>query len=238
MTKIVSEKASISTSVQVGDDVRIYDSPTIMGNSVLEGQCGVRDTAYISASRIGGLSLTMGKASVYESRIMGSARVSGNSNVNNSFIGGSAMIEGYVNQSYVGGNAYVMGGGNVKQHAKVFGNAQVSWGMNVGRFAEVFRPSHTLLIEGVFNEAVTIYRDREGNPRVSAGCQNFLLSDTVDELRDKYSEHEWNVPDGWELLRLGLLKFTAQWKNDEPADWMISEAGFDIKNPSPSIRGL
>jgi len=186
----------------IGPDAQVYGNAQVHDNAQVYGDAWVHDNARVhDNAQVRDNARVFGDARVYDNaQVRDNARVSGDARV-----GGDAQV---YDNAWVGGNAHIY------DNAKIYGTACVRNNAQVGQDADVFRPHHVIVLDGILEEPVTVYRTKDGH-RVQAGCQNFTLND---DLRTLAGEHGWALPVGWEALRDAFLIQVEAWHNGPEND--------------------
>lgn len=223
VTLNIPDTATVGPKVHLGHLVQVTDHAQVIGEAVLNSRSTVEQYGSVT-----------GQARMYSSakvtdwgRLSGSARM-----YQHTVLAGNARIvdaASATGTAHIYGDAYVGGTTVVIDNARVHGNAQLRAG-TVGFDADVFRTNHVIVLAGLTDDIVTIYRISDGSPRIQAGCQNFYLDEDLDaivrheevdgpiHLYGLASEHGWDLPDGYEAILKSLLAQTKGWKDDQPDD--------------------
>jgi carbonic anhydrase/acetyltransferase-like protein (isoleucine patch superfamily) len=192
-------KPMVSETATVAETVRLRGRCWILNNAVVEGEALISGNARVGDNaRVYGSAHINGEAFICDSaQVHGFARVSGNA--------------GVLNKAEVFGDAYVSDNARVSGNARVYGNAWICDEMFVGRDADVFHPNHVFYVSGLLAGSVTMYRTATGH-RVQAGCQNFTLSDDLEELA---KQNFWDLPPRWKAFRDLMLDLAADWHSED-----------------------
>lgn len=191
-------KPMVSSTATVAETVRLRGRCWILNNAVVEGEALICDNAQVGDN----------------ARVYDSAHIN-----DDAFVYGSARVHGYArildsaavfSAAEVFGTAYVSGNARIGGNARVYGDAWICDEMVIGRDADVFRPNHVLYMVGLLAEPVTMYRTATGH-RVQAGCQNFTLSDDLEEIA---SQNFWDLPPRWKAFRDLMLDVAADWHSE------------------------
>lgn len=212
--------------VYVEGDVRVWYGSTITDRCVVHG---VRRKTYIENSHLKDRS-SVYDSTLYSSNMSGYATVNGGASLSSATVAGEATVGDSASIAYarIGGSAVVYRATVNGRDSYIFGSAYISGDYNIGDHARIFNSKHVLLINGMFDDTVTVYRSINGTARVQAGCQNFLLSESVESLEQRFKDHGWNIPKGWRSLRKALLKASEHWAEDKPSAYTLLGAGFAI----------
>lgn len=178
----VYDNARVTGSALVaGRDVVVRDHALVLGNAMVSDHAQLRDTVSVGD----------------HSRVGGYAELT-----DNVMTRGMAVVRGYVK---VSGRSQLFGMVKVNGTARVR-NAHLSVG-KVSYNAQVNHHNHVIFVCGLTEEPVTVYRTEDGHT-VVAGCQTFELGDDLAEIAEV---NEWDLPEGWEEVRDGLLKVVKTW---------------------------
>lgn len=219
--------------VYVEGDVRVSYGSTITDRCAVRG---VRRKTYIESSHLKDRS-SVYDSTLYNCNMSGYATVNGGASLSSATVAGEATVGDNASIAYacIGGQATVYRANVNGRDSYIFGPAYISGDYNIGDHARIFDSKHVLVVNGMFDDTVTVYRSIDGTARVQAGCQNFLLSESVESLEQKFADHGWNIPRGWRSLRKALLKASEHWAEDKPSAYTLLDAGFAI--PGLSTMG-
>lgn len=190
----------------VGHHATVTDHARVFGNARVHGNVTVKESAQ-----------------VYErASVSGHTVLSGNSHVS-----GDAYLHGNVHvtcAAHVTDRVSVEAKATVSGATVLGGRCQISYGAEIGggvfhagnirRRARVEESGHVIVVDGLLQDVVTIYRaETEGNHYATAGCQTFKLDWDLEELA---AEHEWELPRYWRSFRQVMLKAVREWEPVKP----------------------
>lgn len=187
---VVMENALVMEDAQIGNDAlvrryaRVCGRAQVVGDAIVTDWAVLTDDAYVSGS----------------ARVLENAHVYGRGTVE-----GEAMVMG---RAGIGGNTVVYDDAVVGGTQTIIRNGQVGFGATIGTRNDV------IVIEGLLDEAVTVYRaDHQPDGHlVKAGCQTFKLTRSAEQLAEIARVHGWRLPPGWKGMRAALMVSVRAWQ--------------------------